>query len=290
MFTHLLGEFRKKSENCGEIGEEFHAETQRRQRLGGGADRSLLLDTGSGSRVGGVGCEQVGGFGSTKEILMKILTDEFVNTHFHANTLPRARFGQPAPKQVLLGIESDDYLRQLLAEEVTVFGFDTYKYSELPEKKQVFIPVLLGAIRKDAWDLTVSNFGFLFQKYYSLETGQPDRVPNEIDTGDGGFVFFDSPVQAVCYLISISALLRLYNAHTFLPELRSHLGSVDIRYTITHGNVYTYKGKFYGSAIINNARILSRDKLNRLLVDKNVVEWFLRNLIGILSSTTKCND
>ena len=46
-------------------------------------------------------------------------------------------------------------------------------------------------------------------------------------------------------------------------------------------NLYKIDDKAYGAAIINNARILSRDRLNRCLIDKNVYEWFLTNTNGI---------
>ncbi len=156
-----------------------------------------------------------------------------------------------------------------------------YKYSELSEDRQLFVPALLNTLKSDARDLAVGNFPFIFQNFYESDKKTLKPRPNEIDTGDGGFIFFDTPIHAICYLIAFSALLRLYNAHMFLPELRGHLGSIEIRFAITHDNVYKYQNRFYGSGIINNARMLSRDKLNRFLVEKNVVDWFLGTLIGI---------
>jgi hypothetical protein len=38
---------------------------------------------------------------------------------------------------------------------------------------------------------------------------------------------------------------------------------------------------YYGSAIINNARILEKDSLNRCLLDQRTYEWFLTNMDGI---------
>ena len=40
-------------------------------------------------------------------------------------------------------------------------------------------------------------------------------------------------------------------------------------------------GKNYGTAIINNARIMSKDKLNRLLIDETTYDWFLKELNGV---------
>jgi len=36
-----------------------------------------------------------------------------------------------------------------------------------------------------------------------------------------------------------------------------------------------------GSAIINNAWLLRRDKLNRLLIENNTYEWFLNSIAGV---------
>lgn len=42
---------------------------------------------------------------------------------------------------------------------------------------------------------------------------------------------------------------------------------------------------FYGSAIINCARIISKDRLNRCLIDAETNKWFLHNTNGIETLT-----
>jgi hypothetical protein len=63
--------------------------------------------------------------------------------------------------------------------------------------------------------------------------------------------------------------------------LRKIIGGISTRYAITHDRVYTYNENHYGRAIINNARILSRDILNRCLIDEHVHRWFTVNIDGI---------
>ena len=45
--------------------------------------------------------------------------------------------------------------------------------------------------------------------------------------------------------------------------------------------LYKLDDNFFGTAIINNSRILMKDSLNRFLLDKNTYEWFLYKINGI---------
>jgi hypothetical protein len=58
-----------------------------------------------------------------------------------------------------------------------------------------------------------------------------------------------------------------------------------VRYAITYDNIYKYNrnktANFFGAGIINNARIMSKDKLNRFLIDDNTFKWFLTSITGI---------
>ena len=167
-----------------------------------------------------------------------------------------------------------DYLMQVL-EKKAVLGFDIYGYSQYKEVPQALIPFVM----KDLLNRTVSNINryeqFLFDGKFSLTT------ENYIDTGDGGFVIFDTPLHAICFSIHFSIALRQFNTYVALPLTRDIIKEIDIRFALTYDEVFFLEDNVYGTAIINNARILSKDKLNRFLFDRNSNEWFLKNLNGI---------
>jgi hypothetical protein len=106
-----------------------------------------------------------------------------------------------------------------------------------------------------------------------------------IPTGDGGFVIFDNPLQALVFNALFSSLLLTYNSSRFYPKLRNHTGPIFLRSCMTTNDVFYYNGNLYGPAIINNSRILSKDKLNRFLIDENSHNWFLKKINGIESIT-----
>ena len=54
-----------------------------------------------------------------------------------------------------------------------------------------------------------------------------------------------------------------------------------MRYAITLDKIYVFENNFYGRGIINCARILSKDDLNRCLIDENVHSWFTINMEGV---------
>jgi len=54
-----------------------------------------------------------------------------------------------------------------------------------------------------------------------------------------------------------------------------------MRYAITFDKTYTYDENYFGRGIVNNARILSKDTLNRCLIDEHVHSWFMTNLDGV---------
>ncbi len=74
----------------------------------------------------------------------------------------------------------------------------------------------------------------------------------------------------------------MFNSYHLYPNLRKYLnGPLIVRYTITYDRLYKIDSKYYGPAIIKNARIISKDKLNRFLIDDKTYEWFLLNTNGI---------
>jgi hypothetical protein len=54
-----------------------------------------------------------------------------------------------------------------------------------------------------------------------------------------------------------------------------------MRYAITYDKIYKFNNNYYGRAIINNARILIKDNLNRCLMDEYTHTWFTTNLDGV---------
>lgn len=158
----------------------------------------------------------------------------------------------------------------------TVLGLDIYQYSTYGEFEQTLIPFLFKTIFEANIRLCFANHKFIFQKY----TAEQIRV-SYISTGDGGFVIFDNPLHALLFACNFAVILRAYNAYHYYPRLRRIIGGINMRYAITHDKIYTYNDNFYGRAIINNARILVKDSLNRCLIDEHAHSWFTTNLDGV---------
>jgi hypothetical protein len=76
-------------------------------------------------------------------------------------------------------------------------------------------------------------------------------------------------------------MVRAFNAYHLFPKLRNIIGSLSLRYAVTFDTIFHFENNYYGSAIINNARILEKDSLNRCLLDQRTYEWFLTNIDGI---------
>ncbi|MBN1340577.1 MAG: hypothetical protein JXA03_14710 [Bacteroidales bacterium] len=158
----------------------------------------------------------------------------------------------------------------------SVLGLDIYQYSSYGEFEQTLIPFLFKTIFEANIRLCLTNHRFIFQKY------TPDQIRNRfISTGDGGYAIFDNPLHSLLFACNFAVILRAYNAYHFYPRLRRIIGPVNMRYAITHDKIYNYDHNFYGRAIINNARILMKDNLNRCLIDEHAHSWFTTNLDGV---------
>lgn len=159
----------------------------------------------------------------------------------------------------------------------SVLGLDIYQYSSgYSVFEQALIPFLFRRFMEVAIDQCFVNHRYIFQKY------DPKKIREHfISTGDGGFFIFDTPLHSLLFAINFAIVLRVYNAFHFYPKLRSIIGSINLRYAITYDNIYKFGDNYFGRAIINNARILQRDNLNRCLIDQNVNKWFLVNIGGI---------
>ena len=157
-----------------------------------------------------------------------------------------------------------------------ILGIDIYKYSRYEHQQQVMIPFVFQNLKKVTEDAFFQCESFFSHRY------EKEKVEERfIDTGDGGFIEFLYPVDAVVFAMIFNAYVHLFNSFHIYPKLRKFLGPITIRYSITYDMLYKINEKFYGPAIINSARIMSSDRLNRFLIDEKTYEWFLLNTNGI---------
>ncbi len=181
-------------------------------------------------------------------------------------------------------IPNESDLRELLHEYVdyqnintrSVLGIDIYQYSTYGEFEQTLIPFIFKSLFASTIELCLKNHKYIFQEY---DVKRINR--NFISTGDGGFLIFSTPLHALLFAANFALILRVYNAYHYFPKLRNIIGGMSVRYAITHDKIYSFENNFYGRAIINCARILQRDSLNRCLIDENVHRWFTLNMEGI---------
>ena len=162
--------------------------------------------------------------------------------------------------------------------KVAVLGIDIYKYSKYDLPKQNYIPFIFDYIYQNCVINMFKTQKFLFQNYQSTDINK-----FLISTGDGGFQLMETPLHALIFAIIFEATFRSYNSFTEFPKLRNFIGELTLRYTLTYDYVYSFNDNFYGPAIINNSRILSKDKLNRFLIDEKSYHWFLQKVNGIES-------
>jgi len=158
----------------------------------------------------------------------------------------------------------------------SVLGIDMYQYSSLGEFEQTLIPFLFKSMFDSTIKLCFQNHKFIFQRYTK------ERIErNFISTGDGGFLLFENPLQSLLFASNFAVVLRTFNAYHYYPRLRRIVGAINMRYAITFDKTYTYDNNYFGRGIVNNARILSKDTLNRCLIDEHVHSWFMTNLDGV---------
>jgi hypothetical protein len=159
--------------------------------------------------------------------------------------------------------------------ENAVLGLDIYKYSEYDEEIQNLIPLVFDLILDESCKYVKTSEPSLFRDFNIKD--------KYISTGDGAFIIFDSPIHALIFNLYFYAALHLFNTGHFYPKTAKCINEIIIRSALTFGNVFHYEDNYYGEAIIMNARILSKDKLNRFLIDKKVYDYFSYKLNGIES-------
>jgi hypothetical protein len=172
--------------------------------------------------------------------------------------------------------QMSNYINLKSFSKVAVLGIDIYRYGNYPHLEQTLIPSLFKIMFDKTIRLCLENNQFVFQ-YYSTESIEKAFI----STGDGGFLIFDTPLHAMFFAINFEMVVRAYNAYHLFPKLRNIIGSISLRYAITRDTIFQLMNNYYGTAIINNARILEKDTLNRCLIDQNTYEWFMANIDGI---------
>jgi hypothetical protein len=167
-----------------------------------------------------------------------------------------------------------NFSRDNIKQEIkAILGLDIYKYSDYDEDKQSLIPLIFDLLLDNAFQYTC-----IAEKTLSKDI---DIRNNFIPTGDGGFIIFQTPLHALVFNLYFFAVLHIFNSGHFFPRLSKYIGELNIRSTITYDNVFNYGNNWYGKAIIKNSRILSRDKLNRFLIDEETYNYFMKKFNGI---------
>lgn len=160
-------------------------------------------------------------------------------------------------------------------ENKSVLGIDIYKYSEYPEIAQVYVPVLFNSLYRITVQNCIKSENYFFGDYAKNENEFKEKF---ISTGDGGFQIFDNPMQSIIFASYFQLNVVRFNSNSFTAKLNNNLfdiiGRIELRYATTFDKIYSYDKNFFGPAIINNARILSKDNLNRFLIDFPTIKWF----------------
>jgi len=172
-----------------------------------------------------------------------------------------------------IGQIDNQLLSKIKYKQCTVLGLDLYGYSKFEIDKQTLIPLIFDLIYQKTIEDIKTDENCFFDGY-SFDD-------NFISTGDGCFQIFKNPIQAFIFNINFFTILHRYNASRFYPEFNIYVGELFFRSCITKGKIFTYEKNHYGPAIITNARILSRDRLNRFLIDADTYKWFLLKIDGV---------
>jgi hypothetical protein len=158
----------------------------------------------------------------------------------------------------------------------SILGVDIRQYGSFDDFEQPLIPILYRILFEETINHCLGTQEFLFQKY------DKDRILKQtIDTGDGGYLIFDTPLHSLLFASSFAFILRLFNSYHLFPKLRTAIGEINLRYAITYDRLYSIQDNYYGRSIINNSRIIGKDTLNRCLMDEGSYQWFLLNIDGL---------
>ena len=203
-------------------------------------------------------------FDSIREILREY---DLESTYEKVNIIPD---NADLYEEISSYIDTESFSRR------AVLGIDIYRYGMFKHLEQTLIPPLFKIFFDKAIRLCLEANQYVFQNYNKKSIEKAF-----ISTGDGGFLILETPLHAVLFAINFELVVRSYNAFHLFPKLRKIIGSIELRYAITHDTLFHFDDNYYGSAIINNSRILNKDNLNRCLFDESSYNWFLINCDGI---------
>jgi hypothetical protein len=213
------------------------------------------------------------------------INNDLLNELFSSNVLPRIQLRKKDIYFKEYTEQEKNKIEKLVEKKHTVVGIDIYQYSLFPTNLQIFIPHLFELIYNHTWLIIKQNYSFIFQNYGKVMNIEKNNYINQhdyfISTGDGGYQILETPIHAVIFILTFATIVRFYNSDLFMRRLHAKIGNIELRYAVTLDDLYKYRKNFYGAAIINNFRILSKDRLNRLLIDKNTHNWFLDRIAGI---------
>ena len=191
-------------------------------------------------------------------------------------------FNPDIPKEIKDGnAKYKDFVKNNIQQSrKSILGLDIYQYSQYQDGKQELIPFIFDLIFKGA---------IHYSKNQAL-LEEIDKDKQFISTGDGGFIVFPTPLHSLLFNCKFYMALHMFNSRHFYPELSKFIGGLTVRSTITYDYVFNYEKNWYGKAIIKNARILSKDKLNRFLIDKETFDYFLSKFNGIESLSIRTEE
>ncbi len=195
------------------------------------------------------------------------------------------KFDEPNINTSFASIPEDNDLERFFDQSIfpesfsnkSVLGMDIFQYSQYDLKKQTLIPFLFKLIQEAVLKNCIKSNSYLFQKYKDKEK----LLKDFIHTGDGGFQILDTPLHAIALAINFELFLRYYNSYHFFPKLRKTIGPISLRYTISSGTIFQFDQNYFGPAIINCARMINKDNLNRCLLDQNTFDWFMHHMMGV---------
>lgn len=206
-----------------------------------------------------------------KNATMEELNSKKLDDILKISVSDQLKLGKP-----ILQTNVEHFLEEYI-EKKAVLGFDIYQYSQFNSLRQSLIPHLFKKLYYLSIKNILKNEGFFLE--YKTQTEFENRF---IDTGDGGFQVFGTPIEAFLFAIYFQANITRYNSGNEIhSDLYNIIGEINLRYSLTYDNVFCYNKNHYGPAIINCARIMSKDKLNRFLIDNNTITWFNSELNSI---------
>jgi len=162
----------------------------------------------------------------------------------------------------------------------SVLGIDILGYSQYRAPEQDFVPILFHMLfLKAIKDVLIYEY-LIFQNH-TEKTIKERYIP----TGDGGFIIFENPLESILFALYFESYLRDYNSGGRHEAIFEYIGPVKVRYAVTYDEIYRVLDpkNFFGTGIINCARIMAKDKLDRCLLDENTYKWFLKHTNGLES-------